>query len=69
MGARVAHKPKRASEYKSKQVEIGRSSCLYVGTKPGDLTNEVVVIGGLVPSLLINQGALPECTSAHVGTP
>jgi hypothetical protein len=30
--------------------------------------DEVVVVGGLVPSLLIDQAALPEGTSAHVGT-
>jgi len=30
--------------------------------------DEVVVVGGLVPSLLIDPGALPEGASAHVGT-
>jgi hypothetical protein len=30
--------------------------------------DEVVVVGGLAPSLLIDQGRLPEGTSAHVGT-
>ena len=64
----MADKPKRASEYKSEQVELVRSTCLYVATKLGDLMDEVVVVGGLVPSLLIDQGALPEGASAHVGT-
>jgi hypothetical protein len=64
----MADKPKRASEYKSEQVELVRSTCLYVATKLGDLMDEVVVVGGLVPSLLIDQGALPEGAAAHVGT-
>ncbi|MDD5306628.1 MAG: hypothetical protein PHU25_04835 [Deltaproteobacteria bacterium] len=64
----MADKPKRASEYKSEQVELVRATCLYVATKLGDLMNDVVVVGGLVPSLLIDQGTLPEGASAHVGT-
>jgi hypothetical protein len=61
-------KPKRASEYKSEQVELVRATCLYVATKLGDLMDELVVVGGLVPSLLIDQATLPEDTDAHVGT-
>lgn len=64
----MADKPKRASEYKSEQLELVRATCLYVATKLGDLMDEVVVVGGLVPSLLIDQGALPEGTPGHVGT-
>jgi hypothetical protein len=64
----MADKPTRASEYRSEQVELVRSTCLYVATKLGDLMDDVVVVGGLVPSLLIDQGALPEGASAHVGT-
>jgi hypothetical protein len=64
----MADKPKRASEYKSEQVELVRATCLYVATRIGDLMDEVVVVGGLVPSLLIDQGTLPEGTPAHVGT-
>ena len=64
----MADKPKRASEYRSEQVDLVRSTCLYVATRLGDLVDEVVVVGGLVPSLLIDQGALPEGAAAHVGT-
>ena len=64
----MADKPKRASEYKSEQVELVRATCLCVGTKLGDLMDDLVVIGGLVPSLLIDQDTLPEGSSAHVGT-
>ncbi len=61
-------KPKRASEYRSEQVELVRATCLYVATKLGDLMDELVVVGGLVPSLLIDQATLPEDTDPHVGT-
>jgi hypothetical protein len=64
----MADKPKRASEYKSEQLELVRATCLYIATKLGDLMDDVVVVGGLVPSLLIDQATLPEGTFAHVGT-
>ena len=32
------------------------------------MDDEVVVIGGLVPSLLVDSEKLPEGASAHVGT-
>ena len=64
----VAEKPTRASEYSSEQAELVRGTCLYVATKLGDLMDELVVVGGLVPSLLIDPTGLPEGSSAHVGT-
>ncbi len=64
----MAHKPKRASEYKSEQVELVRATCLYVATKLGDLMEDLVIIGGLVPSLIVEQTALPDGADAHVGT-
>jgi hypothetical protein len=64
----MADKPKRASEYKSELLELVRATCLYIASKLGDLMDEVVVAGGLVRSLLIDQGTLPEGTSAHAGT-
>lgn len=64
----MADKPKRASEYKSEQVELVRATCLYVATKLGDMMDDLLIIGGLVPSLIVDQGDLPEGTDAHVGT-
>jgi hypothetical protein len=61
-------KPTTASGYRSEQVELVRATCLYVATKLGDIMDELVVIGGLVPSLLIKQDELPEGADAHVGT-
>ena len=58
-------KPRTAAEYDAKQVERVRATCLYLATKLGDLVDELVVVGGLVPSLLIDQ---TKRSVVHVGT-
>jgi len=64
----MTDKPTTAAGYSGEQAELVRATCLYVATKLGDLMDELVVIGGLVPSLLIQQDELPEGTDPHVGT-
>jgi hypothetical protein len=64
----MAEKPKHASEYKSEQVELVRSMCLYVATKLGDMMDDLLIVGGLVPSLIIDQEHLAEGVDPHVGT-
>jgi hypothetical protein len=64
----MADKPKRASDYSSEQVELVRATCLYVATKLGDTMDDLVIVGGLVPSLIIDQQALDEDVEPHVGT-
>lgn len=64
----VLEKPRRADGYPSGQLERVRATCLYVATKLGDLMEDVVVVGGLVPSLLIKQEELPAGVGAYVGT-
>ena len=61
-------KPTQASGYTAETVKLARATCLYVATKLGDLRGEVVIVGGLVPSLLIPQEGLDESRSTHVGT-
>jgi len=61
-------KPKRASESKSEQVELVRATCLYVATKLGDMMDDLVIVGGLVPSLIVDQATLPQGVDTHVGT-
>lgn len=56
----MPEKPRHASDYSSDQVELVRATCLYVATRIRDLMDEVVVVGGLVPSLLINSAELPK---------
>ena len=64
----MAEKPATASGYTSEQLELVRGTCLYVATKLGDLMDDLVIVGGLAPSLLIDQEDLPEGADAHVGT-
>jgi hypothetical protein len=45
-----------------------RQTCLYVATKLGDLLDELVVVGGLVPSLLIPEESVPRGEDIHVET-
>jgi hypothetical protein len=60
-------KPPTAAGYGAAQLEQVRSVCLYVATKLADLRDEWVIIGGLVPSLLIDQQRL-NAIDRHVGT-
>lgn len=64
----MPEKPPAAAGYPPEQVARVKSTCLYLATKLGDLMPELVVVGGLVPSLLINQQNLPENVTPHVGT-
>lgn len=64
----MADKPKTASGYKSEHVELVRAMCLYVATKLGDMMDDLLIVGGLVPSLIIDQEQLGEDVAAHVGT-
>ncbi len=60
-------KPPTAAGYGAEQLEQVRSVCLYVATKLADLRDDWVIIGGLVPSLLIDQQRL-NAVDRHVGT-
>ncbi len=64
----MPRRPTRAAGYDRKQVDHVRATCLYVATKLGDLTEETVIVGGLVPSLLIDQRQLQALDDRHIGT-
>ena len=64
----MSSKPTTAAGYAPEMVTLVRSACLYLATKLGDLMDEIVVVGGLVPSLLIDQTNLPTDTDPHAGT-
>lgn len=64
----MSEKPKHASDYDSQQVELVRSACLYVATRLGDMMDDLVIVGGLVPTLIVNQTTLSKDVAAHVGT-
>lgn len=64
----MPEKPTTAAGYPPDQVVRVKATCLYLATKLGDLMPELVVVGGLVPSLLVEQENLPENVMPHVGT-
>ena len=64
----MTDKPTTAAGYDSEYTKLVRATCLYVATRLGDLLDDLVVIGGLVPSLLIEQDDLRDGADAHVGT-
>ena len=61
-------KPSTSDGYGIEQLDFVRRTCLYMATKLGDLRDEIVVIGGLVPYLLVDQENLPSGLEPHAGT-
>jgi len=61
-------KPTTAAGYPPGQADLVRSTCLYVATKLGDLMDDLVVVGGLVPCFLVDQENLPPGAGPHAGT-
>ena len=64
----MTDKPTTAAGYGGGQTELVRATCLYVATKLGDVMDQLVVVGGLVPSLLVKQEDLSIEVDSHVGT-
>ncbi len=64
----MTDKPTTQAGYRDEDLELVHSSCLYVATKLGDLLDNIIVVGGLVPSLLVAQNCLPQGFEAHAGT-
>jgi hypothetical protein len=63
-------KPRHRSGYTSEETQLVRSACLTVAVTLGAYLDDVVIVGGLVPSLLIDtQRAEPnEADVDHPGT-
>jgi hypothetical protein len=64
----MENKPTLASGYSSAAVQLAHSASLYIATKLGDLRDDLVIVGGLVPSLIVPQGQLAADRPLHVGT-
>lgn len=64
----MTDKPATAAGYGRGHVELVRATCLYAATRLGDIMDDLVIVGGLVPSLLVDQSTLPEDKDAHAGT-
>jgi len=48
-------KPQTAAGYSADQLRLAKSTCLSLATVLGDLMSDLVIVGGLVPSLLIDS--------------
>src|SRR5262249_32986542 len=64
----MERKPTVAAGYSPAAVQRVRAASLYLATKLGDLRDECVIVGGLVPSLIVPQTELPADRPLHVGT-
>ena len=61
-------KPSSGDGYDGGQLGHVHQTCIHMATKLGDLLDEIVVVGGLVPYLLVDQENLPSDLEPHVGT-
>lgn len=57
-----------ATDYTPEQLARSRQTLLQVLCALGDAGDDVVLVGGLVPSLLINQAEAAARDEAHVGS-
>jgi hypothetical protein len=64
----VANKPSHKDRYPPEALDLIRSTCLYVATKFGDFRDDLVVVGGLVPSLLAADLSTESHADRHAGT-
>ncbi len=59
-------KPQTAAGYSPEQLRLAKSACLSLATVLGDLMSDLVIVGGLVPSLLIDSPSARR--EPHVGS-
>ena len=64
----MPEKPRTAGGYRREHLALVRATCLYIATKLGDLMDDLVVVGGLVPSLLVDQESGEAGFERHAGT-
>jgi hypothetical protein len=64
----MERKPTSATGYAPASVQLAQAAALYIATKLGDLRDDFVIVGGLVPSLIIGQTERASGRSHHVGT-
>jgi hypothetical protein len=64
----VKREPVVAADYQPGVSRLVRQTCLEVATRLGEFRDQMCIVGGLVPSLLIPQSQLREGEEVHVGT-
>ncbi len=63
-------KPRHHSGYRREQTELVEAACLTIAVTLGALMDQLCIVGGLVPSLLIDRelGPEPRTGAMHSGT-
>ena len=61
----MTDRPRTVVDYTSEITDIAKETLLYIATTLGDLLDQIVLVGGLVPSLILPEK--PDVPS-HVGT-
>ncbi|MBN2565135.1 MAG: nucleotidyl transferase AbiEii/AbiGii toxin family protein [Candidatus Eisenbacteria bacterium] len=61
-------KPQHASGYDTSRTRLVRETCLDLATRLGGLMDDLVVVGGMVPGLIVPQDPLPRGVRPHCGT-
>jgi hypothetical protein len=61
-------KPRDRSGYSAEEFQQVKAICLTVAVTIGAYLNDVVIVGGLVPSLLIDSKTLDDSHEPHPGT-
>ena len=64
----MERKPTIATGYPPAALQLVQGASLYIATKLGDLSDDFVIVGGLVPSLIVPQTDSPSGRPLHVGT-
>ena len=64
----MALKPATGDGYGGEDLALVRQVCLHLATRLGDLLEDIAVVGGLAPSLLVDQDALSPSMEPHAGT-
>lgn len=64
----MADKPRHRSGYTAEDTELVRAACLTVAVTLGAYIDDLVVVGGLVPALLIDTDRAAPTEDLHPGT-
>ena len=64
----MSKEPRVAADYAPGCSELVRRTCLEVATRLGDFREQMCVVGGLVPSLIIDQAHRGAGVEEHIGT-
>jgi len=61
-------KVQRASDYTAGHLALAKATCLELAVRLGDVLDDGVVVGGLVPALLVPHTRAGLLDAHHAGT-